>query len=257
MIPFISWNRNVMDLTLNRILNTNWWKKNKNISMRPDAFIIHLCLIDQGAEEEVKKGKLCKNENQCPQHSTLSSSCKWILKLLATYLPPLPPLPLNLQFSSLKSLSCVWFFASLWTASHQASLTITNSVSLLKFMSMELVMPSNHAVPFFSCLQSFPAWGSFPVSQLFASGGQRIGVSASASLLPMNIQDFFPLGLTGLISLLSKGFSRVFSSTTVQKNQFFETQPSLQSKSHNHTWLLRKPLLWLHGPLSVNNVSAF
>ena len=158
MMPFISWNRNVMDLTLNRILNINWWKKNKNIPMRSDAFIIQLCLIDQGAEEGVKKkGKLCKNENQCPQHSALSSSYKWILKLPATHLPPLPRLPLNLQFSSLQSLSCVWFFASLWTASRQASLTITNSVSLLKFMSMELVMPSNHAVPFFSWLQSFPA----------------------------------------------------------------------------------------------------
>ena len=79
----------------------------------------------------------------------------------------------------------------------------------------------------FSCLQSFPASGSFPISQFFASGGQSIGVSASASVLPMNIQDWFPLELTALISLQSKGFSRVFSNTTVQKHQFFFTKLSL------------------------------
>ena len=96
-------------------------------------------------------------------------------------------------------------------------------------------------VPFSSRLQSFPASGSFPISQFFASGGQSIWVSASASVLPMNIQDWFPLGLTGLISLQSKGLSRVFSNTTVQKHQFFGTQPSLWSNSHIHTWLLEKP----------------
>ena len=85
--------------------------------------------------------------------------------------------------------------------------------------------------------QSFPASGSFPMSQLWASGGQSNGVSASASVLPMNIQNWFPLGFTGLISLLSKLFSRVFSSTTVQKCQFFGAQPSLWSNSHIHTWL--------------------
>ena len=90
-----------------------------------------------------------------------------------------------------------------------------------------------------SCLQSFPASGSFPMSQFFASGDQRI--RASVSLLPMTIQDWFPLGLTGLISLLSKGPSRVFSSSTVQKHQFFEIQPFLWSNSHIHTWLLEKP----------------
>ena len=90
----------------------------------------------------------------------------------------------------------------------------------------------------FSCPQSFPASGSFPVSQLFPSGGQSIGASASASVLPMNIQDWFPLEWTGLISLTSKGLSRVFSSTTVQKHQFFSTQPSLCSTSHICTWLL-------------------
>ena len=86
---------------------------------------------------------------------------------------------------------------------------------------------SSSVVPFSSCLQSSPASGSFPMSQFFASGGQSIGVSASASVLPMNIQDWFPLGLTGLISLHSKGLSRVFSNTTVQKHHFFGVQLSL------------------------------
>ena len=97
------------------------------------------------------------------------------------------------------------------------------------------------AAPFCFCLQSFPASGYFPMSWLFASGGQYIGASASASVLPMNIQDWFPLGLIGLISLLSKGLSRVLSSSTVQKHQFFGTQPSLWSTPHIHTWLLEKP----------------
>ena len=108
---------------------------------------------------------------------------------------------------------------------------------------------SSSAVPFSSPLQSFPASGSFQMSQLFASGDQSIGVSASASVLPMNIQDWLPLGLTGWISLLSKGLSRVFSKTTIQKHQFFGTQLSLWSSSHIHTWLLEKPKLWLDGTL--------
>ena len=95
-------------------------------------------------------------------------------------------------------------------------------------------------VPFSFHLQSFPASGSFPVSQ-FSSGGQSIGASASASVLLMNIQDWFPLGWTGWISLQSKGLSRVFSNTAVQKHQFFGTQLSLWSNSHIHTWLLEKP----------------
>ena len=93
----------------------------------------------------------------------------------------------------------------------------------------------------FSCLQSFPASGSFPVSRFFASDGQSIRASASALVLPMNIQGWFPLGLIGLMSLLAKGLSRVFSSTTVGKHQFFGAQPSLWSSSHIHTWLLEKP----------------
>ena len=93
-------------------------------------------------------------------------------------------------------------------------------------------------VPFSSCPQSLPASESFPMGQLFPWGGQRIGVSASASVLPMNIQDWSPLGWTCWISLHSKGLTGVFSSTTVQKHQFFGTQPSSQSNSHIHTWPL-------------------
>ena len=100
---------------------------------------------------------------------------------------------------------------------------------------------SSSVIPFSSCLQSLPESGSFPMSQLFASGGQRIGVSASTSVLPVNIQDWSPLGWTGWISLQSKRLSRVFSNTTVQKHQFFGAQLSSQSNSHIHTWLLEKP----------------
>ena len=123
------------------------------------------------------------------------------------------------------------------------------------------VMPSSHLilcrpllllppiVPFSSCPQSLPASGSFPVSQLFAWGGQNIGVSASTSVLTKNTQDWSPLGWTDWISLQSKGLSRVFSNTTVQKNQFFSAQLSSQSNYHIHTWPLEKPYSWLDGPL--------
>ena len=100
---------------------------------------------------------------------------------------------------------------------------------------------SSSVIPFSSCLQSFPASGSFQMSWLFPSGGQSIGAAASASVLPMNIQGWFPLGLTSLISLQSKGLSRVFSNTTDQKHQFFGAQPSLWSNSHICPWLLEKP----------------
>ena len=100
---------------------------------------------------------------------------------------------------------------------------------------------SSSVIPFSSCLQSFPASWSFPMTQFFASGGQNIGASASASVPPMNIQDWFTLGLTGWISLQSKGLSRVFSNTTVQKHLFFGAQPSSQSNSHIHTWPQGKP----------------
>ena len=106
---------------------------------------------------------------------------------------------------------------------------------------------SSSVITFSSSLQSFPASRSFPVTQFFGSGGQSIRVSAS--VLPMNIQDWLPFGGTGWISFQSKGLARVFSNTTVQKHQFFSTQLSLYSNSYIHTWLLEKPLLWLHGPL--------
>ena len=108
---------------------------------------------------------------------------------------------------------------------------------------------SSSVVPFSSCSQSFPTSGSFKMSQLFTSGGQSIGVSPSTSVLPMNTQDWSPLGWTGWISLQSKGLSRVFSNTTVQKHQFFGAQLSSQSNSHIHTWLLEKPQPSLDGPL--------
>ena len=139
------------------------------------------------------------------------------------------------DFSTFQSPSRVWLFMSSWTAALQTSLSITNSWSLLKLMFIELVMPSNHLIfchPLFPCLQSFPASGSFPISQFFASGGQSIGTSGSASVLPMNIQSWFTLGLIDLINLLSKRLSRVFTSTTLQNHQFFSAQSSLWSNSH-------------------------
>ena len=110
----------------------------------------------------------------------------------------------------------------------------SNSCSLSQWCHPTI---SSSVIPF-SCPQSFPASGSFPMSQFLESDAQSIGVSASASVLSMNIQDWFPLGLTGLIFLLSKGFSRVLSNTTVQKHQLFGAQTSIWSNSHIHTWLL-------------------
>ena len=155
--------------------------------------------------------------------------------------------PIHFQrIYSVQSLSHVLLFGTPGTAACQASLSITNSWSLLKLMSTESVMPSNHFIlcrPFSSYLQSFPESGSFQMSQFFISGGQSIGVSASALVLPMNIQDWFPLGWTvsPRDSLQSKGLSQVFSTTTVQKHQFSSAQLSLESNFHNHIWLLEKP----------------
>ena len=138
-------------------------------------------------------------------------------------------------FVVVQSLSHVHLFTTPWTAVCQASLSFTIPCSLLKLMSIESVMPSSHLIlcrplsfsvilchPLLLLLQSFPASGSFPMSQLFESGDQSIGASASVPVLPMNIQDWFPLGLTGLISLQSKGLSKIVSKTTVQKHQFFD-----------------------------------
>ena len=145
------------------------------------------------------------------------------------------------------SLSRVRLFATPWTAAPWVSLSFTISWSLFKLMSTELVMPSNHLIlchPFLFFPQSFPASETFPMSQRFTSGGQcgqSIRASSLASVLPMNIQGWFPLGLTSLISLLTELLSRVFSSTTFWKHQFFRAQPSVWSNSHIHRWLLEKP----------------
>ena len=116
------------------------------------------------------------------------------------------------------------FCSNSWPLGQWCYLTISSTVVLIPF-----------------CLQSFLASGAFPMSWLFVSGGQSTGASASASVLTMNIQGWFPLGLTGMISLQSKGRSKVFSSTTIWKHQFFGVRPSLWSNSHIHTWLLGKP----------------
>ena len=116
---------------------------------------------------------------------------------------------------------------------------------------------SSSVDPFSSHLQSFPASGSFPMKQLSTSGGQSIGVSDSASILPKNIQNGSPWGWTGWISLQSKGLSRVCPNTTVQKHQFSGAQLSLQSNSHIPTWLLEKPQLWLDGPLLAKECLCF
>ena len=140
-------------------------------------------------------------------------------------------------------LSHVWLFVTPRTAACQPSLSITNYQSLLKLMSIKSVMPFNHLIlccPLLLLPSIFPSIRYFPVSQLSATGGQNIGASVLASVLPMNIQDWFPSGWTGWISLQSKGLSRIFSNTTVQKNQFFGTQPSLWPTSLIHTWLLEK-----------------
>ena len=141
-----------------------------------------------------------------------------------------------------QSLSHVQLLATPWTAICQASLSFTISWSLLKLMSIESVMSSNHFIlsrPLLFLPSIFPSIRVFSNELILCSRCQSIGTSAS--VLPMNIQDWFPLELTGLISLQSRRLSRVFFNTTVQKHQFFSTQPSLWSNFHIHTWLLEKP----------------
>ena len=134
----------------------------------------------------------------------------------------------HIQFSSVQSLSHIRLLETPWTATLWASLSITNSWSLLKLMSISDAIQTFHPlVPFSSWLRSLPASRSFPLSPFFASGSQSIGASGSASVLPVTIQDWFPLGWAGWISLQSKRLSRVFSNTTVQKHQFFGAQLSL------------------------------
>ena len=165
----------------------------------------------------------------------------------------------SISFSSVQLLSCVRLFVTPWTAAHQASLSFIISRSLLKLTSIESVMPSKHLILCHPLLlpSSFPASGTFPMSQLFESGGQSIGASASASVLPMNIQDWFPLVLTGLISLQAKGLSRVFSSTTIQKHQFFSAQPSFWSSPHIHTDCWKNQRFDFMDLYQESDVSAF
>ena len=147
------------------------------------------------------------------------------------------------QFSSDQSLSDVRLFVTPWTAAHQANLSITNSQSLFKLMSIELVMPSNHLILCYPLL--LPS--IFPSSRISSNESvlhitwPKYWSVTSVSVIPMNIQGLFPLELTGLISLQSKGLSRIFSNTTIQKHQFFGAQLSLWSISHMHAWLLEKP----------------
>ena len=154
------------------------------------------------------------------------------------------------QFSSVQSLSHVRLFVTPWIAARQASLSITNSQSSLSIKSIEWCHPaiSSSVIPFFSCPQSLPASESFPMSQLFTWGGQSTRVSALASFLPKKSQGLSPSEWTSWICLQSRGLSRVFSNTTVQKHQFFGAQPSSQSNSHIRTWPQEKPQPWLDGP---------
>ena len=146
--------------------------------------------------------------------------------------------------TSVRLLSRVQLFATPWTAARQASCTsptpgvYSHSCPLSWWCHPAI---SSSVIPFASCPQSFPASLSFLMSHLFASGGQSIEVSASASVILMNIQDWFPLGWTGWIFLKSKGLSRILSNTTIQKHQFFGTKLSSQSNSHIHTRPQEKP----------------
>ena len=149
-----------------------------------------------------------------------------------------------IQFSSLQSLSRVRLFATPWITAQQASLSITNSRSSLRLTSIESVMPSSHLIlcrPLLLLPPIPPSTESFPMSQLFTWGGQSTGVSALASFLPKKSQGWSPSEWIGWISLQSKGLSRVFSNTTVQKYQFFGAQLSSQSNSHIHMWPQEKP----------------
>ena len=149
-----------------------------------------------------------------------------------------------LQFSSVQLLSRVWLFVTPWIAACQASLFITNSRSLPKPMSIKPVMPSSHLIlcrPLLLLPPILPSIRVFSNESTLRMRWQSTGVSTSASVLPMNTQDWSPLGWTGWISLQSKGLSRVLSNTTVQKHQFFSAQLSSHSNSHIHPWPLEKP----------------
>ena len=157
---------------------------------------------------------------------------------------------MNVLFSSVQSLSHVWLFATPWTAAPQASLyQFPEFAQTHIHWEDDAIQPPNPlSSPSPAALNLSQHQGLF-MSQLFTSGCQSIGVSASTSVLPRNTQDWSPFGWTDWISLQSKGLSRVFSNTTVQKHQFFGAQFSSQSNSHTHTWPLEKPWPWLDGPL--------
>ena len=189
-------------------------------------------------------------------HLTLSSHLSMSISLFYMSVSPLLPCKWVLQYHSSRIGTCAFSSVqysrsvmsnSLWPHELQharpACPSPTPRVYSNPCPSSQWCHPtiSSFVVPLSSCPQSLSASGSFPMSQLFTWGGQSIGVSASASVLAMNIQNWSPLGWTGCISLQSKGLSRVFSNTTVQKHHFFGTQLSSQSNSHIHTWLLEKP----------------
>ena len=185
----------------------------------------------------------------------LQNHCRW-------WLPPCNQKILAPQKKSYDKHSLVQSFSRVqlceipWAAAHQASLSITVSWSSLKLMSIELVMRYNHLTlchPLL-LLSIFPSIRVISRVSIFHTS---IGASVSESVLPMNIQDWFPSGLTVWITLQSKELSRVFSNPTVQKHQFFMTQLSLWSNSHIHIWLLETPCIWLDGLCQQSNVSAF
>ena len=177
----------------------------------------------------------------------------------------LPVKPLH-EYACTFSFSSVWFSGSvvsnsLWPHRLQHARLPCSSPSLRACANSCLLSQSSNHLMLYCLLLPLPSIfaniRSFLMSQFFAAGGQSIGDSASASVLPMNIQDWLPLGLTDLISLQSKGLLRVFSNTTVQKHQLFDAQLSLWPNSHIYTWLLEKTWLWLYGPCWQNSVSAF
>ena len=171
---------------------------------------------------------------------SMLSKTSWILKRIHIIV--------LFTINSVQLLSCIWLFVTPWTAAHQASLFITNSRILLKLMSTESLMLSNHLILCHLLLllpSIFPSIRVFSNESVFASGGQTIGASASASVLPMNVQDWFPLGWAGLISLQFKGLSRVFSNTTVQKHQFFGAQLLSSKTGKTQLWCCSKSECWL------------
>ena len=187
-------------------------------------------------------------------------NCQTVFQSGCTILPAIMRAPVSLhlcsvQFSRSVTSNSLWSHGLQYTRLPCPSTTPRACSNLCPSSQWCHPTISSSVVPFSFCLQSFPASGSFPMSQFSASGGQSIGASASTSVLPMDIQDWSPLGLTGLISLMSKGLSRVFSNTSVRKHQFFSSQPSLWSSSHIHIWLLEKSQLWVYRLCRPSSVS--